>query len=165
MAGYLESYGAIEERKARNRKRFKWGLIAFACAVVIGLLLYALFHNFSEDQRAKAFLQDLRAHRYQDAYAMFGCMQQTPCRDYPFSKFMEDWGPSSDHASDAGAKVGMSQTCGNGVLMRIDYPKGQPIFLIVDRSTKTLSFAPPDWVECPGRHWHFGTFLRNLFHT
>lgn len=164
MAGYLESYGAIEERKARNRKLWKRGLIALVCAIVVALLLYALLHNYSEESKAKAFVADLQNHRYQDAYRMFGCTQQKPCRDYDFSKFMEDWGPSSDHANDANVKIGMSQSCGDGVLIRLDYPHSQPVLLVVDRNTKVLSFAPSDWVECPGRHWHFGTFLRSLFH-
>jgi hypothetical protein len=165
MASYLESYGAIEERKARNRKLLKRGLIALVCAIILGLFLYALFHNYSEEQTAKTFLQELRNHEYQQAYRMWGCTEQTPCRDYAFSKFMEDWGPNSAHANEANTKIGMSQSCGDGVLLRIDYAKAQPVLLIVDRATHTLSFAPSDWVECPGRHWHFGTFLRRLFRS
>jgi hypothetical protein len=163
MASYLESYGAIEEQKARNRKLWKRGLIALVCAIVVALFLYALFHNYSEERQTKAFLQDLRNHQYQDAYRMFGCTEQNPCRDYAFSKFMEDWGPNSAHANDQSVKIAMSQSCGNGVLIRLQYPKAEPVLLIVDRSTKVISFAPSDWVECPGRHWHFGTFLRGLF--
>lgn len=163
MASYLESYGAIEERKAKNRRNVKYGLIALFCALVLGLLLYAVFHNYSEEQQTKAFLADLQNHRYQDAYAMFGCTAQNPCRDYAYSKFMDDWGPNTPHGNEANVHIALSQSCGNGVLIRLSYPSADPVLLIVDRATKGISFAPSDWIECPGRHWHFGTFLRSIF--
>ncbi len=163
MGSYLESYGAIEERKARNKQILKRALIAFVCIMIVALFLYTIFKNYGPEQRVKALLADLRNHRYQTAYGMFGCTAEHPCRDYAYSKFLEDWGPNSPHANDTNARIGLSQTCGNGVLLRVDYPHAQPMLLMVDRATRVISFAPSDWSECPGRHWHFGTFLRSIF--
>lgn len=163
MASYLESYGAIEERKARKRKLVKRGAIALVSTVVVALLLYGIFRNYSEEQVLKTFLQRLRNHQYQDAYRMWGCSEQSPCRDYAFPKFMEDWGPSSPHANDTSAKIAVSQACGNGAFLRLDYSNGDHVGTMVDLTTKAISFAPSDWVECPGRHWHFWEFFKGLF--
>ena len=62
-------------------------------ALVVGLILYGVFKNHSEEQRAKTFLGLLDAHNYQAAYAMWGCTDSHPCPEYPFAKFQEDWGP------------------------------------------------------------------------
>lgn len=163
MASYLEKYGALEEHRARRNRIIKISVIAVVCAVIVGLVLYALFKNFSQEQTVKAFVQHLANHEYQDAYRMFGCTEATPCRDYSFPKFMEDWGPNSGHGNAAGAKIATSQSCGNGVFIRLDFPSGEPMKLLVERNTNIISFAPSDWIECPGKHWRIGTFLRGLF--
>jgi hypothetical protein len=161
MGSYLESYGAIEDRRARNIKLIRRFAVIGVAVLVVAVVFYAIFKNFSQEQQVKTFLTQLRNRQYQDAYRMWGCTEQTPCRDYPFPKFMEDWGPESPHADASAAKIGVSQTCGNGVVIRVDYPKTEPMALFVDRESNVLSFAP--WPECPGKHWHFGAFLRSLF--
>lgn len=161
MASYLENYGAVEEHRARRNKIIKRTVIALVCAAIAAVIVYALFKNFGQEQQVKGFLQRLRNHEYQDAYRMWGCTETTPCRDYAFPKFMEDWGPNSAHANANGAKIGMSQSCGTGVLIRLVYPSAEPVTLWVERHNDVISFAP--WAECPGRHLHIGTFLRSLF--
>jgi hypothetical protein len=161
MASYLESYGAVENQRARRIRLLKWVSIGVVCALFVGAVAYALFKNLGEEQQVKGFLVHLRNQEYQDAYRMWGCTEATPCRDYAFPKFMEDWGPNTPHANTAAAKISMSQSCGTGVLIRLDYPHAEPVTLWVERSTKVIGFAP--WPECPGRHWHIGTFLRGLF--
>ena len=163
MAGYLESYAAIEERKARNRQRLKTGTIAAVSIVIVAVVAYALFRNHHQEQVVKTFLRKLQNHQYQDAYRMWGCTEQTPCRDYAFAKFMEDWGPNSPQATESNVRIAVSQSCGNTVFIRLNNPKGEPTGLLVDRSTDTISFAPSNWVECPGRHWHFWEFIKGLF--
>src|SRR5690242_8045699 len=110
MASYLESYAAIEERKAGNRKRLKRGAIATVCVLIVALFLYAIFKNRHQEQQAKTFLQRLESHQCQDAYRMWGCTDQTPCRDYAFAKFMEDWGPNSPHANPKNARIAVAQS-------------------------------------------------------
>ena len=90
MAGYLEQYGAGEERRGKIIKVLVISLIAL---VVIGGGLYFNFHNFREERQVKEFLSHLESRDYKAAYALFGCTDAKPCRYYPFDKFMEDWGP------------------------------------------------------------------------
>jgi len=165
MGSYLDSYAAIEERKARNRERFKRGAIVTACVVVAALFLYFIFKNRHQEQQVKIFLQHLQNHQYQDAYHMWGCSDQAPCRDYALPKFMEDWGPNSPHADVANARIALSQSCGNSAFIRLEYPKAEPVALMVDKNTGVISFAPSDWTECPGRHWHFWEFIKGLFRS
>jgi len=161
MSSYLEAYGEAEGRREQRVKIVKISCIALVCAAVVGLILYGLFRNYSEEREAKTFVELLRAHNYQRAYQLWGCTDAAPCPAYPFTKFMEDWGPKSDHADESSAHIGLSQACGSGVVIRIDYQGSeQPVPLWVERNAKTISFAP--YPECPGRHWQFGAFFRSL---
>jgi hypothetical protein len=162
MSSYLEAYGAAEQQRARILGIVKISSIVLGCALVVGLILYGVFKNHGEEQRAKTFLGLLSAHKYSDAYAMWGCTDSHPCPDYPFAKFQEDWGPKSEHADQSVAHIGLSQSCGSGVVIRLDYKASQePVALWVERDSGTLSFAP--YPECPGRHLHFGAWLKSVF--
>jgi hypothetical protein len=164
MSSYLEAYGAAEQHRARVLSLVKTSSIVLGCLLVVGLILYGIFKNHSEEQRVKTFVGLLNSRNYQAAYAMWGCTDSHPCPEYPFSKFQEDWGPQSSHANEAAAHIGLSQSCGSGsgVLIRLDYSGAeQPVSLWVDRDNGSLSFAP--WPECPGRHLHFGAWLRSVF--
>jgi len=162
MSSYLEAYGAAEEHRARVLGIVKTSSIVLACVLVVGLILYGVFKNHSEEQRARTFVGLLEAHNYPAAYAMWGCTETHPCPEYPFKKFQEDWGPQSAHANESVAQIGMAQSCGSGVLIRLDY-KGpeEPVSLWVERDSGIISFAP--WAECPGRHLHFGAWLKSIF--
>ena len=162
MSSYLEAYGAAEQHRAKVIGIFKYVSIVLACVLVVGLILYGIFKNHSEEQRAKSFVGLLDAHNYPAAYAMWGCTDSHPCPGYPMTKFLEDWGPQSAHANQTVAHIGLSQSCGSGVLLRLDYkPAEEPVSLWVERDTGVISFAP--WPECPGRHLHFGAWLRSVF--
>jgi hypothetical protein len=161
MGGYLEAYGAGEERRVRRVRLIKIALIAGVCAAIVGAVLYAVFKNYGEERQVKTFIEALRKPDYQVAYRMWGCNESHPCRDYSFDKFMEDWGPKSAHASVASARIGLSQSCGTGVLLRVDYKGAEPVSLWVERDGQVLSYAP--WPECPGPHWRVGAWLRSLF--
>src|SRR5579862_8130500 len=141
MASYLEAYGAAEQHRARIIGIVKISSIILGCALVVGLILWGIFKNHSEEQRAKTFLSLLRAHNYSGAYAMWGCTDSHPCPDYPFAKFHEDWGPKSEHPDESVARIGLSQSCGSGVLIRLDYKASQePVSLWVERDSGTISF-------------------------
>jgi hypothetical protein len=162
MASYLEAYGAAEEHRAKRVRLIKNSAIVLGSVIVAGLLAYGIFKNHSEEQQAKTFVSLLQAHDYRGAYKLWGCSETSPCKDYSFDKFLEDWGPKSAHADQSSAHIGLSQSCGSGVVIRLDY-KGseEPVSLDIERSTNVVSFAP--WAECPGRHLHIGAWLRSLF--
>jgi hypothetical protein len=162
MSSYLEAYGAAEQHRARMVGIVKTSSIILGCLLVVGLILFAVFRNHSEEQRTRTFLGLLNAHNYQAAYAMWGCTETHPCTGYPMSRFQEDWGPASPHANETVAHIGLSQSCGSGVLIRLDY-KGaeEPVSLWVEGDSRIISFAP--WPECPGRHLHFTAWLKSLF--
>ena len=162
MASYLEAYGASEELRARRIRLIKISSVVLACALMAGVTLYALLKNRGEEQQAKLFVHLLNDHNYSEAYKLWGCTAANPCPDYPIGKFLDDWGPHSTHADESSAEIGMSQSCGSGVVIRLDYPGSEePVPLWVERVSKTISFAP--WPECPGRHLHLGAWLRSVF--
>jgi hypothetical protein len=162
MFSYLEFYAAAEQHRARILGIVKISSIVLSCALVAGLILYGIFKNHAQEQRAKTFLGLLDAHNFQAAYAMWGCTDSHPCPEYPFAKFQEDWGPKSEHADASLAHIGLSQSCGTGVVIRLDYKAAEePVSLWVERDSGIVSFAP--WPECPGRHLHFGAWLRSVF--
>ena len=162
MSSYLEAYGAGEELRAKRVRQIKVASIVLICVVIVGTILYGIFHNYSEEQKAKAFVAALRSQNYAGAYQMWGCTDAHPCRDYPFVKFMDDWGPKSAHADSSSAQLAVSQSCGSGVVIRLDYKGAEAVPLWVERDSKVISFAP--WPECPGKHLHLGAWLRSLFH-
>jgi hypothetical protein len=161
MASYLEAYGAAEENHARKVRLVKITAVTLICALVTGLALYGIFKNYSEERRLKVFIALLQKHDFTAAYRMWGCTETQPCPNYTFDKFMEDWGPKSSHADESSAQIGLSQSCGTGVILRVDYSSAEPMPLWVERDTKIISFAP--WPECPGRHLRIGAWLRSLF--
>ncbi|HLH00832.1 MAG TPA: hypothetical protein VKX49_31280 [Bryobacteraceae bacterium] len=163
MSSYLEAYGAAEEHRSQRLRLLRNISIAVAALIIVGLILFFTFRNHSQEQQARTFVQLLQAHNYAAAYQLWGCTESRPCPDYSFAKFQEDWGPSSPHADESAAHIGMSQSCGSGVIVRLDY-KGseEPVPLFVERSTDIISFAP--WAECPGtKHLRLGPFFRSLF--
>src|SRR6267378_4384575 len=161
MGAYLEAYGANEERRVRRMRLLKISLIVLVCAGILGAVLYAVFKNHAEEWKVKAFLDALRKPDYQTAYRMWGCNESHPCRDYSFDKFMEDWGPKSPHAGVTSARIRLSQSCGTGVLLRVDYQGAEPVSLWVERNSQAIGYAP--WPECPGPHLRIGAWLRSLF--
>lgn len=161
MSSYLEAYGASEARRERRVHIIKITSIVLACVLVAGLILYGIFRNYGEEQQAKTFIGLLRAHDYQRAYQLW-CTPSSPCPAYPYSKFLDDWGQQSAHADESSAHIGAIESCGSGVEIRIDYNGSEePVPLWIERESKVISFAP--YAECPGRHWQFGAFFRQLF--
>jgi hypothetical protein len=139
MAGYLEQYGAGEEQRG---KIVKMVAIALAATLLIGGGLFFYFHNFREERQVKQFLNRLDARDFKAAYALFGCTEPTPCRYYPFDKFMEDWGPASGHPGFGEARITRSRSCGSGVLLTVDYGNSRQEKLWVERRDMSIGFPP-----------------------
>ena len=163
MSSYLEAYGAAEENRSQRVKLYRNISIAVAAALIVGLTLFFVFRNHSEEQQIKTFVRLLQARNYTEAYTLWGCSEARPCTGYSFQKFQDDWGPASAHADESSAHIAMSQSCGSGVVIRLAYNGSEePVPLWVERSNNVISFAP--WEECPGtRHLQFGAFFRSLF--
>jgi len=162
MGSYLEAYGTGEAHRAQVLHRWKIGISIGIAALLVAVILYAVFRNYHEESIVSGFLGHLRNGEYQDAYRMWGCTEDTPCRDYPYPKFYADWGPQGEHPSAQAAKLGIVQTFGNGVVIQVIYPTGDPVPLFVRKDTGAIGFAP--WPECPGRHFHFSTWWDSLWH-
>jgi hypothetical protein len=142
MAGYLEQYGAGEERREKTVKIVKIVAIALVAAILIGGVLFFNFHNYREERQVKQFLSRLDARDYKAAYALFGCTDASPCRYYPFDKFMEDWGPNSGHSGFGDARITRSRSCGSGVLLTVDYGQSRQEKLWVERRDMSIGFPP-----------------------
>ena len=144
MAGYLDQYGAGE---ARREKIIKTAGITLAALVVIGGILLFFFHNFRQERQVKRFFELLAAHDYKTAYALWGCTDAKPCRDYPLSAFMQDWGPQSERANHlTDYRISKSRSCGSGVILTVDVGSQQDK-LWVQRDDLTIGFSP--FPGCP----------------
>ena len=139
MAGYLDHYGAGEERREKLIKRI---VLAVVVAVIAGGVLFLIFKNYRQEHQVKRFY-DLLVHAdYQAAYALWGCTPATPCRDYPMSSFMQDWGPQSEHADPKSFHITKTRSCGSGVIVTVDSDKNQEDKLWVQRGDLTIGFSP-----------------------
>jgi hypothetical protein len=146
MSGYLEGYGAGEERRARIIKR---AILALIVLLVVAGVAYFTLRDFREKQQLKAFLEALRNHEYQQAYTMWGCTESSPCPQYSYEKFLEDWGPQSPHSDVSRVSVSKTRSCSTGIIATVEFGKGEPELLWVERKDKTLSYAP--WPMCNPR--------------
>lgn len=145
MKDYLDNYGVADARRERLLKRISLSVLA---CIIVGGTLWFFFRNFKEESRVREFLTLLERHEYQTAYALWGCTEATPCRDYKFERFMQDWGPQSDAADTAAIRRVKVKSCDNGIIQLLQI-KGQDVNLYVDRTTLVLGFAP--WPVCNPR--------------
>src|SRR5579872_4744567 len=151
MAGYLDEYGAGDERR---EKRNRW--LLYSGGIVLFALLLAWFlwgWDKSEIVRAQAiarfvqkvrhhrqeteveqFLDLVRNHQYDAAYRLWH-----PNSEYPLSKFMEDWGPQSQRQVNA-FDIIKSRSCGTGVIITVDLGKAGQENLWVERRDQSFSF-------------------------
>jgi hypothetical protein len=142
MAEFLSGYGEGEER----RSKIVWrSIAAVAALLIVAAALYFTFRGYSHKRRVESFLEQLGKQNYQAAYQMWGCTPSTPCRDYPFDRFMEDWGPNSPRSI---LPTGIKKTkyCGHGVIAILDTSKGEESLLWVESKDMSIGFAP--WPVC-----------------
>ena len=154
MAGYLENYGAGDERREKIAKTV---VIAVLAVLVVSGLVYVFFHNYPEERQTRRFFELLRAQNYKAAYALWGCTDDKPCRDYVMTEFMKDWGPAEAPVGDV--EVLDAESCGSGVIVEVDAGKAGDKKLWVERDTHILGFPP--FERCPqGNRIH--DFWRNI---
>ncbi len=153
MAGYLDQYGAGEERRLWIAK---WAIGSILFLLIFGTLGYYLFKNHAQESAVKHFLATIRAKDYKAAYAMWGCTDQKPCPGYDYNKFLEDWGPKA--VSDS-MRISDSETCNAGVIVTVakDQDGTKQEKLWIEKSNPTMGFSP--FPSCPNK-----TPLANMIH-
>jgi hypothetical protein len=144
MPGYLDTFGQSD---ARHERGLRFILLSLLAVAVLSLGGYVYFKNWSEKQRAREFLRVLQNQDYARAYSMFGCTEASPCRDFPYQKFLEDWGPSNLARRPDRLSIGGAEECGNGLLVNIEAGGRTEENLLIDSATRTIGYAP--WPECP----------------
>lgn len=145
MNEFLEKYGVAD---ARREKLLKTIFVTVLTLAVVGGTLWFFFRNYKEESRVKEFLSLLERHDFKTAYVMWGCTDATPCRDYKFDRFLQDWGPQSDAANPASIQRSKIKSCEKGIIQQLKI-KGQEVNLYVDRTTLVLGFSP--WPVCNPR--------------
>ncbi len=144
MAGYLDQYGAGEER--RNRIILRSILAVLTIAFVWTLTWYLLL-NHHEEGVVKTFVAALKNKDTQSAYRIWGCTSAKPCSGYEYQKFMRDWGPGPDGPDLAVLGLTDSEECNNAVLLTLEVNANRTEKLWVDRGNDTITFAP--FPVCP----------------
>jgi hypothetical protein len=156
MGSYLQSYGAGDERRNRVIKRI---IIAVVCTLVLSWIGYLLLKDYSEKRLVNRFLAEVNAHEYQRAYADWGCTAATPCPNYAYSRFLEDWGPEKKIGSPW--KVASVDSCRTFVTVNVQASGAELQSLGVERGAHTLMYAPSP--ECQEFKWHWKAFFQRIF--
>lgn len=145
MQNYLDNYGVADARREKRVKRILYSVLTIA---ITGGLLWFFFRNYKEEARVKEFLSLLEQKDYKTAYGLWGCTEATPCRDYKFDRFLQDWGPQSDAGNVAAIQRSKVKSCNGGIIQLLQI-KGQDVNLYVDRTSLVIGFAP--WPVCNPR--------------
>jgi hypothetical protein len=149
MAGFFDHYGAGEERR---EKIVKTAAAALAILVVLGGILFFVFHDYRQERQARRFFDLIASHDYKAAYALWGCTEAKPCTGYPFSAFMQDWGPGSGNPQNAAQyRIAKSRSCGSGVILTVDVGSNRQEKLWVQRDDLTIGFSPFPGCPAPPR--------------
>lgn len=144
MSGYLENYGHGQERRG---KIIKWTVLGTITVLVLGTVSYFGFRNYPKRQALNNFIEFLQKKDYRSAYALWGCTEQTPCRDYSYERFMRDWGPDSPASRPESAKITNKATCGpffkpTGILRVYHFDPDYSASLWVNSDDGTIGFSP-----------------------
>lgn len=148
MPGYLDQYGAGEEQRNRLVARLIIGTIV---AMILGAFGWYHFQNHHEESLVRTFLSALRNGDTAAAYRAWGCTPQKPCTAYSQKNLMDDWGPGSKSAPDAGILALVdSESCNNAVLLTVEVNSSRIEHLWVDKDGDSVGFAP--YPNCPGKN-------------
>ncbi len=139
--------------KARFRRNIIIGIL-ISIPFIAALTWY--LWNWPEEHRVHKFFQAVEAKNYTEAYALWNNdpdWQQHLDRykTYDLNKFEADWGPSSDYGVITSEKIVVSRQYGSGVVIGVvingrlptdSSGRQTPLFLWVERNSKTIGFSP-----------------------
>jgi hypothetical protein len=154
MGSYLQQYGEGDERRSRIIKTI---VIASLIVATLAIAAYLFFRNYPEKQVVKQFLTEVNSHQYENAYRDWGCTPSHPCRDYTYSRFMQDWGAKVSSPW----KIASVDGCKTFVTVNVQANGAELESLAVQRGNHTLSFAPAP--ECQERQWRWKQFFQRIF--
>jgi hypothetical protein len=138
MSGYLDHYGEGDERRLKIIKSLVISLVAL---LVIGGTAFFIFHNYRQEQQVKRFFDLLEHKDYQAAYVLW-VRTESDRKGYTYDTFLRDWGPQGDHRDVSDFHISKSRSCGNGVILTVDFGKNQMEKLWVARDDLTIGFSP-----------------------
>jgi hypothetical protein len=147
MPGYLDQYGAGEDRRNRTVARLIIGTVSTVIVVAIGWYLLA---NHHQESQVKAFVAAIRAGDYPAAYKAWGCTETKPCRNYSLKAMMEDWGPGKSAPDPSVLGIVNTESCNNGVLFQVAVNRSRTETLWVDKGEDGVGFAP--YPICPNKN-------------
>jgi hypothetical protein len=147
MPGYLDHYGAGEERRNRTIARLIIGTVA---VVIVAAVSWYLFENHHQESQVKDFLAAIRRGDYPAAYRAWGCTSEKPCRTYSLEAMTEDWGPGKSAPDPAVLAITNEESCNNGVLFQLAVNRQRTETLWVDKSQDGVGFAP--YPVCPNKN-------------
>ena len=157
MAGFLDNYGAGDERRIRN---IKVSVVSVVGLAILSALLYFFFHNYPQQQQVKRFCQLLLAHDYSKAYDMW-VSSDAERHSYPMNAFLQDWGPSVNVRS---FDILDAESCGNNVIVDADLGQAGDKKIWVNRKTLELSFPPYDVCPEQNRIYNFYRAIKYRLH-
>jgi hypothetical protein len=88
------------------------------------------------------FLTLLEQQQYEQAYRMWGCSPATPCPNYSYEKFLEDWGPGSPVGRISSYDVGRSYDQESGVIILVQVNGRKIPNLWVEKDSEVIGFSP-----------------------
>ena len=138
----MEYLGAYGSTSVLFERIVKAAIIVLAAAALLAGTYYMSFRNWREERQAGAFFELLQERRYEEAYRMWGCSVEEPCRYYPYEEFLEDWGPEAPFGELTEYSLGRSYTQPDGVILRytINGERGDPLWIELD--PPAINFAP-----------------------
>ena len=139
MAGYLDQYGAGDERRIKIIKTL---VISLVTLVVLGGVAVFRFPQLSAGASGEPLPGAAAGEGLPGRPTNFGWHGEKDRPGYPFQSFLQDWGPGSAHADVSGSKISKSRSCGNGVILTVDFAKGKQEKLWVQREDLVIGFSP-----------------------
>ena len=120
------------------QQRLKTPIIVALSFVAVGLIAYR-FYNYRAERAVDAFLEDVFAGRYDDAYAKWDVSGS-----YTMVDFMTDWGPEGYYTKGySSGEVIDSNRRGRSVIVYASIDRElRPVALIVNNETLRISFSP-----------------------
>ena len=137
MAGFLDDYGAGDERRARI---WKIAVVSVLAVAAVTGLAYYFFHNYSQEQRVKRFFSLLETHHYEAAYQLWAPTEDAR-NQYPMKSFLQDWGPP---LNVTGYTILDGESCDKSVIVDVDAGPAGDRKIWVDRNSLSMSFPPSE---------------------